>query len=98
MKLTFAEFDRYMQPLIHHWNYCDTLSEHLSEKTMEEIYLLQSAYITMLESFVGDNESQWISYFLYDCNCGKKEMKVTVEDEVYIMRNTKDLYDMISRF
>lgn len=98
MKITFEEFDKYMQPLIRHWNYCDILSKYLSEKIMEEIYLLQSAYINMLEGVVDDKETQWISYFMYDCDCGKKEMIVTVEDEDFVMKNTKDLYDMISKF
>ena len=46
--------------------------------------------------FAMNDTSQWISYWLYDCNCGRSPMKVTDKNRKNVpMKTIKDLYKCI---
>lgn len=55
----------------------------------------ETLVVRSLEFSVEDN-SHWISYWLYDCDCGKREMKVTDKNGKKVpMKTLSDLYNLI---
>lgn len=53
---------------------------------------IESDYLILLKKACGDTHD-WISYFVYDCEFGKKAMKVNMPNGKTIkMKSVKDLY------
>lgn len=42
-----------------------------------------------------DDTSQWISYWLYETDCGKKNMGVTIDGKKVPMKTAENLFDCI---
>jgi len=96
MKLTYEEFDKYVQNAINDMDHLESLYDYYSEKVLDKMFDHRRIYLEMLEVMCGDTGG-WIDYYIYETDCGKKDMEITINDEIFIMKNTKDLYDMISR-
>lgn len=57
---------------------------------------LQNALVRLLQIEFDDNNSQsWIEYFLWEINFGKKESKITIDDNFFELKDASDLYDLL---
>jgi hypothetical protein len=57
--------------------------------------LFETAYIELLKEAL-DDTSDWISYFVYDCEMGEKPKKVTPKNEKsFELKTLKQLYALI---
>ena len=52
--------------------------------------------IKSLEFAMNDKDS-WISYWIYDCDMGKKVRKVTINDKKIPNKTLTDLYNLITK-
>ena len=58
----------------------------------------ETLVVRALEFAMNDTQSQWISYWLYDCNCGKDAKIVQVKDNSgknIPFKTVSDLYNCI---
>lgn len=44
-----------------------------------------------------DDERDWISYFIYDCEYGKKDMEVTINKKTFKLKTVNQLYQILSK-
>jgi hypothetical protein len=45
--------------------------------------------------FAMNDTSEWVSYWLYECDCGKNPLKVTKDKKTVPMKTAEDLYNCI---
>jgi len=56
--------------------------------------------VFLLEKFLGDEETQWISYWLFEINCGKDYYHGSVTDEdgkAIPLKTIEDLWNCITK-
>jgi hypothetical protein len=56
--------------------------------------LLLDSYIELLEKVLED-DSHWISYFVFDCKMGAEEQEITINKIPYKLNSVTSLYDLI---
>jgi len=55
---------------------------------------LLDSYIELLEKVLED-DSHWISYFVFDCEMGAEEREITINKIPYKLNSITSLYDLI---
>lgn len=77
----------------------DNLNKALQKFEPDFNYICFGRYETLVVralEFAMNDTSSWISYWLYDCDCGKKPMKVTDKQGKRVpMKTISNLYDCI---
>lgn len=61
---------------------------------LEHGYMLMDAYIELLSKNVGD-ENEWINYYIFECEFGKKPMEVTVDKKKIKLDSLEKLWKII---
>jgi len=100
--MPLEEFTKHMEGIIRFLNKSHEANKALAVLTddssivaFEFAYKLLDDYTKLLAKQVGD-KSEWIEYFLYDCDCGKIPLEVQNGNTFYIMRDIKTLYEVIT--
>ncbi len=53
-------------------------------------------YIELLESCFSTSEGEWITYYVYDCDCGRSPKEVQVNDEKILLDSLEKLYKVLA--
>jgi len=100
--MTYKEFKRRLMVLVDFYKQ-QTTSGKLLEKALGQSshfmfefgHELAQAYTAQLAEAAGD-QSNWIEYWLWECDMGKREMGWSKKDEpIRRMKTTKDLWNAI---
>ena len=101
LTMSLQEFTTHMEAIIKFTekaNQANTalsiLTDNESVVAFEFAYQLLDSYITLLNQQVNDT-SDWIYYFLYDCNCGNTPKEVSIGTKVWNLKDIKTLYRVI---
>jgi len=99
ISLSYSEFHDNMQSLINFRNNKEVREQHLDsiyggsviDDCGEDLF---ESYINLLTQLMSD-EFNWISYFLWDCDCGKNPQKVFIDEEEATLKDVPTLYQVI---
>jgi len=102
MSISIEQFKLYFEPISKYNEDYERNSKALdmlypSSYTAPELgsHLLDS-YISILSDIMGDT-ADWISYYVFECNSGKKPMSVTMEDKTEIeLDSIEKLYKIMT--
>jgi len=102
MSISIEQFKLYFEPISKYNEDFDRNAEALdmlypSSYIVPELgsHLLDS-YISILSDIMGDTDD-WISYYVFECNSGKKPMKVTMGDKTEIeLDSIEKLYKIMT--
>lgn len=84
-KVSFVEFEQLLKPIVKFFEDCDNVNDALetifpsSYVLMEHGNELLEYYIDLVERYL-ELDNQWISWFVFDNEFGKK--KLTIDDNV----------------
>lgn len=97
--MTRKQFTELMKELVSLRKDEDDLNTAFKKLEPDFNYISFGRYETLVVrslEFAMNDKYQWISYWLYDCECGKKEMKVIDKDGKKVpMKTINDLYNCI---
>lgn len=103
MPITFERFKHTMETLVDNWH---------MQKELDQIYrkyrrgtdmpdsVLEDVVVALLEEILHDRETGWISYWLYELDCGKnyRPGSVTEADGILIpLESLEDLWNLLVR-
>jgi hypothetical protein len=101
--MTYEEFEKDMNVLLAFEQEVETWQEKLQQLMPESNIIidfganLSQRFIEKLhDTFPDTAQSEWIYYYLYDCDKGKDPREVSWENEVVILDNLQKLYYIIS--
>lgn len=101
--MTFKNFEKDMQVILNFIYESELWSKSFKELLPESIIIvsvgqeLLGSYIEKLEKkFPRTASSNWISYYLYECDRGRKPLTVVIDDEEILLDNIEKLYYIMS--
>lgn len=102
--ITFEEFNRYMTALKDEEELQDKLTDAVSEYNRKQnmcIHLVipsQDHLIVDLLTKILDDKSKWISYWVYELDCGRKYKDGSITDKdgsVIKLKTIEDLWNLL---
>ena len=57
---------------------------------------LSKACLRILEEAMDDEPHQWIEYYIYETDFGKRDLECTLDNKPIKLRNVNDLYDLLT--
>lgn len=106
MNITYEEFEKHMlaiQRIITLQNSIDSMLNDHNRKCgdMAQVYFptLQSNVVELLEKATGDEKNEWICYWLYELDCGKKYRYGSVmseKNEPIKLETIHDLWNLLA--
>lgn len=103
MPITFEIFKKAMEAVIDNWRMQEELNQVYNKyKRGVEVYdfVLEDVIVKLLEEILCDKETSWISYWLYELDCGKdyRPGSVTEADGTLIpLESLEDLWNLLVR-
>lgn len=101
--MTFEEFEKDMKVILDFVKESDKWNEALqtlmpeSSIFMDFGFNLLNAFIEKVEnSFPHTASSEWISYYLYECNCGKTPMRIYYDNKDIELDSIEKLYKIMN--
>jgi hypothetical protein len=58
---------------------------------IDEYHKLFDEYLKLIEEKLGDSKTNWVSWYIFDNDCGKKNFKVTVNGVEFKIGSIKQL-------
>jgi hypothetical protein len=93
---TYEDFCGVLNTIKKYKDFIDAIYEvaHVDVFECEPVQNLEDELFNTLEKIIGDEESQWISYWVYELDFGKKYHPgtVTVEGENIPFKTVEDLW------
>lgn len=100
--MAFEEFEKDMKVVLDFIKESDKWNEALqtlmpeSSIFMDFGFNLLNAFVEKVEnSFPHTASSEWISYYLYECNCGKTPMRVSYDNKDIELDSIEKLYELM---
>lgn len=103
--LAFEQFKEALTELVRYIRFDDAVSKLFSDYSKETKFdmdfpyqmPLVSAIVSVLEAATGDSENGWISYWLFELNCGDDyhDGVVTKNEENIPLRTIGDLWNLL---
>ena len=101
--IPFEEFEKDMEVILDFVNESDRWNEAL-QSLMPESSILMDFGFNLLDAFVDKVESsfpytassEWINYYLYECNCGKTPMTVSYDNKDIKLDSIEKLYEIMN--
>jgi len=95
--MEFEEFKHYMDSVIKHGQVIDEAYNYLSYDLIDKLGVGCTGLVQLLKELMGDTETDWINYWLYELNCGEKYTAdcVTIEDEIVPLKTLENLYKVL---
>ena len=96
--LSYEDFENNMNMLISFRKEKEVREEHIDALFFGAIddsgEGLFEAYCKLLSSLMGDTE-EWISYFIWECNCGRNPQLATINGKKIKIKDTKTIYTLL---
>ena len=95
--LTFERFEYYMEKVIQYDNTVEEVFAYYSEDVIDRLSVASSGLIQLIEELMGDEDTGWIGYWLYELEQGEKyvEGSVTIDDVPVPLATLEDLYNLL---
>ena len=96
-KIPFEEFEILLKPIKSYLEYYDKCNGAIgvlcssSYATIDLGSSLLDSYIELVNKYIED-ECDWIGWFVFENDFGKKKYTCTFLDKNYVIKNEKDLY------
>lgn len=94
-----AQFKKLMSELLSIKKDADNLNIAFRKLNPEFNYISFGRYETLVVDSLEvafKDESQWISYYLYECDCGKRPMEVETETKKFKLKTLDQLWWLIN--
>ena len=98
--MTKKQFTKLMTELVSLKRDEDKLNEAFRKFEPDFNYICFGRYETLVVNALEiamDDTSEWISYWLYECDCGRKPMKVTEKGKKLPCKTISDVYNLITK-
>lgn len=75
-------------------NLSDALKDIYPDFNYFSFGMVESAYVDLLEQAMEDT-SQWIQYYIYEAEYGKRKPEVTMQGKEFVLEDVNTLYEIM---
>jgi hypothetical protein len=100
--MDFAEFKKYIEPIREYIKETDEANKFISAISSESYAFvtigsnLLDRYIDLFEKLLGVEEGEWISWYVFECELGKRPMSAYIDGKEYEIDSDEALYELIN--
>ena len=66
------------------------------DNSLPRNYIVDSLVKILQQHFKDEHSESWIDYYLWELDFGRKDAKITVKSEPFILKTPEDLYKLLN--